>query len=1106
MDVAEWLRALGLAQYEAAFHENDIDAVLLSSLTADDLRDLGVASVGHRRRLLNAIAQLAPPPDAAGPMALPAPEAIAGQPSEGGGERRHVSVMFCDLAGSTPLAARLDPEDLSEVIRAYQDRVKETVLRFGGYVARYIGDGVLIYFGWPRAEESDAEQAVRAGLAVIAAVTRSKMGGEPLRMRVGIATGLVVVGHTIVSGASRQIEVVGETPNRAARLQDMAGPNGVIIDLATRQRLGGLFELRDMGPVPLKGLDEPVPAWSVLGENRVRDRFEALHGTRLTPMIGREEELELLLRRWRQATAGSGRMVIVSGEAGIGKSRLIAALEEQLRAQPHTRLRYFCSPWHRDTPLEPIIGQLEFAAGFARGDSAEVKRGKLRETLVKGTAEEDFALIASMLSLPDPSSPLALSPSRQKELTFEAMNRQFVALARRQPLLVLVEDVHWSDPTSRALFDQTIEMLPELPVLLVMTVRPDFQAPWIGHSGVSLMTLSRLDRHDAAAMALRVAASAIPADVITRVVAQSDGVPLFIEELTRGVLDAGSGNGAGQSRLAVPDSLQASLLARLDRLPPAKAVAQIASVLGRGFSHELIHAAAELCGVPAAEGLAQLVAAELVFQRGEAPSSVYMFKHALVQDAAYQSLLRGRRIAIHAAAAEVLERDLATAEPAVLGHHCAEAGLTMKAAEYYLRAGEQSAARSAMAEALAHISRGLDLAAAIEDTTARLSRQAPLQFILGNVQGALHGYAAPECGTPFEAAVAHCRELDPATVGRDRVMAPALFGLCIHQSYAGVFQRARLTAEELLALGRDRDNAKISILGGLALGLCALPLGFFTETRDVLTEAIAACGRAGHPPLAMEYGLDPEAVLHTQLSRVLACMGLPEQAQHHTEAGITRARETGHVRTLAIALGLASDTFLITRDIARLRAHAAEFAALAAAQGFPFWILRGQYYEGYLAALDGKIQVGRDLIARSLAGLRQAGAGLTGPEVHASLSDTQLALGDRGAAAGTLAAGQAIAANTGEAWWEAELFRREALLAEDPAVAEARFRLALDTARRQSALWWELRAATGLGRLLTERNRPGEARAVLAPVLASLTEGRDYPDAREAAALLDNLG
>jgi len=663
MNMTEWLQTLGLERYEQAFRENRIEADVLPSLTAEDLKDLGVTLVGDRRRLLDAIAAL-------GNKHIQEPRA---EPSEGIGrslaptggtaeaERRQLTVMFCDLVGSTPLSTRFDPEDLREIVGAYHRCVADTVGRLGGFVAKYMGDGVLIYFGYPEAHEDDAERAVRAGLMVIDAVGRLATQ-EPLNVRIGIASGLVVVGDLIGAGVAQERVVVGETPNLAARLQTLAQPGTLVVADSTRRQIGTLFEIEDLGPQPLAGFAEPQRAWCVAGDSGVLSRFEALRSG-ITPLVGRDEELDLLTRRWQQAKSGEGRVVLVSGEPGIGKSRLTAALSEPIESEPHTRLRYFCSPHDQDSALYPFIGQLERAAGFTRDDTNTTKLDKLEALLGDGAEPGDISLTAEMLSLSggERFPPLDLSLQRKKERTLAALLRQLQERARRRPVLMIFEDLHWIDPTSRELLDLTVEKITGLPVLLVATYRPEFQPPWVGQSQVTVIALNRLGRSEGATLVARLAGNlgALPPDIVDEIVERTDGVPLFVEEMTKAVVEAGADRGYASisavppSALAVPATLHASLLGRLDRLgPAAKNVAQVGAAIGRDFSYELLAAAAQLAEPELQEALRRLVEAGLVFQRGVPPAAEYLFKHALVQDTAYSTLLRGPRQALHRRIAE----------------------------------------------------------------------------------------------------------------------------------------------------------------------------------------------------------------------------------------------------------------------------------------------------------------------------------------------------------------------------------------------------------------------------------------------------------------------
>jgi class 3 adenylate cyclase len=654
MDVGGWLRKLGLEQYEAAFRENKIDDAVLPSLTAEDLKDLGVRFVGDRRKLLDAIAAVRTETSAPTPLSDASP--ATGRAAKDTAERRQLTIMFCDLVGSTALSTRLDPEDMRKIVGAYHRCCADLITRAGGFVARYMGDGVLAYFGYPQVHEHAAERAVRAGLSLVEEVPKLKTAaGVPLQVRVGIATGLVVVGDLIGEDASQEHEVVGETPNLSARLQALAEPGTVVISSSTRRLTGGLFDYRDLGTVALKGFAEMVPAWQALGASAAESRFEALRAS-TTPLVGRGEEIDLLLRRWERAKGGEGSVVLLAGEPGIGKSRIAETILERLSGEPHTRLRLFCSPHHQDTALYPSIAQLERAAGFRRDDTNEQRLTKLEAVLA--LAANDFSeavpLLAGLLSIQigDRYPALDLTPPKRKEKTLRALVAQVEGLAARQPVLLVVEDAHWADSTSLELFELIVERVSSLPLLAIVTFRPEFVPPWVGRPQVTLVSLNRLPRRLRGEMTAHVTGGkALPQEIADQITDRTDGVPLFIEELTKAVVESGLLAEAGDryiatgpvTPLAIPTSLQESLLARLDRLAPTSDVAQIAAALGRQFSHELISAVAAMPRQQLDDALAQLVNAELIFRRGTPPDAEYTFKHALVQEAVYGTLLRSRR-------------------------------------------------------------------------------------------------------------------------------------------------------------------------------------------------------------------------------------------------------------------------------------------------------------------------------------------------------------------------------------------------------------------------------------------------------------------------------
>jgi class 3 adenylate cyclase/ABC-type transport system involved in cytochrome c biogenesis ATPase subunit len=725
--IADWLEKLGLSEYAQRFADNAIDLSVIRDLTEQDLKDLGVL-LGHRRKILRAIADL---------PAAPAPAEIATEPmARDEAERRHLTVMICDLVGSTALSARLDPEDMRVVIDAYHAACARITRTYDGFLAEFRGDGILAYFGYPIAHEDDAERTVRAGLDIIAAVAQLETrAGKLLAVRIGIASGLVVVGDLSREGALRERAVVGETPNLAAHLQTLAEPGTIVLAASTRRLLGDLFRLRDLGRHEVKGIAEPLAAWAVEGVSASESRFEAVRAARLTDFIGREDELDFLLERQRLAWKGEGQIVLISGEPGIGKSRLAAALAERIAGAPHTRLRYQCSHYHTNSALRPFIAQLERAAGFKADDTSEQRLDKLEALLAMSASRIAGVapLFAALLSIPfgQRYPPLALSPTQQRRRTLAALLDQFEGLARRQPILLSFEDVHWADATSLELLDLTVERMRQLPVLALFTLRPEFEPPWVGLPNVGTLTLGRLDRHDVENIVARVTGGRVlPPEVMKQIVAKTDGNPLFVEELTKTVLEAGilvedaEGyriNGP-LPPLAIPATLHDSLMARLDRLAAVKEIGQVGAAIGREFSYSLLRALVERDETALKNALAQLEDAELVFHRGDPPEAIYSFKHALVQEAAYENMLKSRRQVLHLRIAETLRdrfQTTAEAQPEVVAHHFTQAGLSEPAIEWWVKAGDRALDRSANNEAIAHLEKAISLAEGLADGPAQ---------------------------------------------------------------------------------------------------------------------------------------------------------------------------------------------------------------------------------------------------------------------------------------------------------------------------------------------------------------------------------------------------
>jgi class 3 adenylate cyclase/predicted ATPase len=1118
MDLGGWLRSLGLGQYETTFRESEIDTDVLPELTAIDLEKLGVP-LGHRKRLLKAIAGLGAT-ETLTPALGPAPVR-----PDTAAERRQVTVMFSDLVGSTALSARMDPEDLREVIAAYQKCVAETVRRFGGFVAKYMGDGVLVYFGYPQAYEDEAERAVRAGLELIAAVAGLKTRAA-LQTRIGIATGLVVVGDLIGSGAAQEQAIVGETPNLAARLQALAEPNTVVIADGTRRLLGNLFEQEDLGAKDLKGIAGPVRAWAALRASSAEGHFEALHTTGLTALVGREEELELLLRRWSRAKTGEGQVVLLSGEGGIGKSRLTAALLEHLATEPHTRLRYFCSPQHTDSALYPIIGQMERAAGLGYDDKPQAKLDKLDAVLAQtSTSPEDAALFAEMLSLPNDGRypALDLAPQQRRQRTLEALTSQLAGLASQQPVLMIFEDVQWIDPTSLEVLGRTVDRIKTLPVLLIVTFRPEFNPPWVGQSRVTSVTLNRLGEREAAAIIARLVGNKeLPADVMAEIVQRTDGIPLFVEEMTKAVLEA---KGEGEARrtvaavpspaLAVPASLHASLMARLDRLGPAKEVAQIGAAIGREFSHALLAAAARKPEAELSAALERLIGAGLLSRQGVPPHATYLFKHALVQDAAYGTLLREPRRALHARIAEALESQFAEitkSQPELLARHCTEAGLIEKAAGLWAEAGQRSLARSALVEAAEQFTRALDQIATLPTTSALRREQIKLQVALMNPITHLKGYAAPETKAAAERARVLIEQAEALGEPPEDPLLPfsVLSSIWVASFVAFNGDVMRNLATQFLALAEKQGGTVPLMVGHRLMGVSLMETGDIAQGRAHCNQAIALYDPAEHRPLATRFGQDVRVAILSYRSRALWFLGYPEAALADSDQAISDAREIGQAATLMYALGHAPFTYFHCGNYAKAMAVVDELAALADEKGALFWKARGMLLQGWLLVLTGKASDAVQMIASGIAAIRSTGATHFTLLYLSYLANAYTELGQFDDARHSIGEAMTVMEMTKEKWCEAEINRVAGEIAlnspqPDTAKAEGYFERALAVARAQQAKSWELRAATSMARLLRDQGKRDEARALLVPVYGWFTEGFDTLDLKEAKALLDEL-
>jgi class 3 adenylate cyclase/tetratricopeptide (TPR) repeat protein len=1016
--------------------------------------------------------------------------------------------------GSTARSARLDPEDLRAVIGAYHRCVAAAIERAGGFVAKYMGDGVLVYFGYPEAHEDDAERAVRAGLGLIDAVGRLDVKSAEPQARVGIATGLVVVGDLIGEGSAREQSVVGETPNRAARLQALGAPGTLVVDAGARRQIGGLFELEDLGAQPLAGFAVPQLAWRVIGESGVVSRFEALRSA-AAPLVGRDEELDLLLRRWHQAKAGEGRVVLISGEPGIGKSRLAAALRDRLEGEDFTRLRYFCSPHHLDSALYPFIAQLERAAGFDREDPVEKKLDKLEALLAPGARDrDDITLVAELVSLPNAAATLNLSPQRKRKALFEALLHQLEAVARARPVLMVFEDAHWIDPTSRELMDLTIDRARRLPVLLVVTFRPEFQHACGGQPHVTILTLNRLGERDVTALVGELAGNApLRGEVVEEIVERTDGVPLFVEELTKAVLEGADEDNRVAAvlsasplpALAVPSTLHASLIARVDRIgTTAKEVAQVGAVLGREFTYELIEPVAQRGAAELQAALAGLAEAGLLFCRGTPPHASYLFKHALVQDAAYGTLLRGRRQELHALVAAVLERDFAdlvARQPELLAHHLTAAADSVRAVDQWLKADQFAAARLAHLEAIRHFKRGMFTLAAPPEGPARDKREIELQLAQGLSLFTAGGFASVEAAEAYNRA----RELAEQQ-GDSRQQFMAIYGLWQSANGAGRIRDCRSLSSQLLRLTAGKLDDELDLQAHHSAWATGMFSGEQVGAREHSELGRRLYDLQRHRYHHQHYGGHDPGVCAGSIGAVVHwLLGYPEKALIIGSEALALAKHLAH--PFSLELGLLFNVMLrLDRGEPELALQRLEEAEVLASEQRLGFVWEPRFLRGAVLSSQGAFEEAAACLREGLAS--RLGALTFRPYGLARLAEAMARQKEHEAALAAAKDGLQVQEKTGYGHWDAELHRLEGIaLVGLHRLEEGQdaFEEALRIARKQQAKSYELRAATNLARLWGEQGRRTEARELLAPVYDWFTEGFDTADVKEAKGLINEL-
>jgi class 3 adenylate cyclase len=1118
-DVRAWLAGIGFGQYADAFEANDVEMDLLKEVDDQVLKDIGVTSAGHRLRIRNAIAKLA---SASGVEAKANSAIAAHEVAAASGERRQLTVMFCDLVGSTALSERLDPEELGKLLHVYRILCGNVIARYDGFVARYVGDGILTYFGWPTAHEEDAERAVRAALEIVHTVNRAS-SVEDLSVRIGIATGPVVVGETAGVGDQSKL-AVGSTPNLAARLQALAIAGQIVIAASTRRLVGNTFELTDLGENDLKGIAEPVHAWRVERALATESRFDASHGVdAMTPVVGRDEELDLLLRRWSQAKDSEGQVVLLSGEPGIGKSRILSALRDRLEAQDVQALRFQCSPYYVNSAFWPIIDNFERGLKFSRDETTDSKLDKLEALIVTeyGRPLADVRFVAAILSIPCEQryGALPMTPQKHKDETLRSLVDLTEAAARRQPSVMLFEDTHWADPTTLEVLDLLIDRVKSVPLLVVLTHRPEFQSRWSEQGHVGALNLSKLTRTQSAAMVSTLAGGkALPEALLEQILSRTDGVPLFVEELTKSILESGELKDvgdrydyAGSARaVTIPATLRDSLMARLDRFMPVKEIAQIGAAIGREFSYELVAAVAPMPQVQLDDAMSRLSESGLAFRRGTPPEAIYTFKHALVQDAAYDSLLKSRRQDLHGKIARVIEHrfpNIKIAEPEVLAHHLTAAGLTDAAIPLWQAAGELASKRMALTEAISHLNQGLELVPTLPWSSQRDVNELGLRNLLGTAWMGLKGFAAPEIWTSLHPALALAKSLE-----RHDALAPIFSGLTGVDLTQGRVAESLRWVEEMLDLAEATSDADLLVTGhGLACG-CYCYAGEFTKVLGHADKVLDLYDDGRHRHLADILNTDPKTEAGIWASISTWMLGYPDRALRLSDEKDAHARRRGHPFDLGFALLTGAHEFDHRFTHEDLRNRAEECERLGRENSLPvLWAQRAPITNGLALIREGKIAEGIAPLKAGITAWEASGGLPRGPTIKAFLAEAMALTGDLDEALQLIDEQIAQIERPG---WEERLHYAEILrlkgwmlsLKGDLEGAERNFLASLDWARRQQAKMWELRTSTSLARLWQSQGKRQNAYELLAPVYDWFTEGFDTKDLLEAKALLAELG
>ena len=1109
-DLAEWLDRHGLGQYAKIFAENNIEYSILPDLKEGDLEKLGV-SLGHRKKLLRAIETSTAEHQPAGSTtsisnSTTSPSALLQQREA---EFRQITVVFCDLVGSTQISEALDPEDLKKLIDAYRAECGTAIGRYGGEVARYFGDGVMAFFGWPRAHEDDALRAIHAALEIVSRVSKVS---EPIALacRVGVCSGPVVVGEIANSTASWSMDAVGETPNIAARLQTLATANTVLISESTRRLVSTAFDLHDLGLQKLRGITEPVHVHRVLAARNAASRFEAAHAESLTPLIGRSSELSLLLDRWRKVKDGDGQVMLLSGIPGVGKSRLLYELKSHIREEPHNFLLHQCSPYHSQSAFFPVIEQIEQAAQVTVREADASKIAKLQAYLprLNDGSTEPLTLIARLLSISveNHHEHLVLTPQQIKNRTINVLVDMLLAFALQRPTVCVFEDAHWLDPSTLELLELIISRIEHARVLLIVSCRPEFRPAWVAHPNITIHSLTRLSHTEVKSMVrdlLR--GGSVTPQLIDQIIQKTDGVPLFIEELTSSILAAPSRTRDSSERttqpalLKVPETLSDALMERLDRVAPSCRLAQIAAVIGREFSYDLLSAASQIDEDDMQTALSLLEQADIIYRVSISPSVRFAFKHALLRDAIYDSLLRSRRQLIHADIATILERDypeLTETQPEVLAQHYQEAGNHQLAIRCWLASGQRSLTRSANIEAIASFRMALQILNVLPETPDRKKQEIAVQLALGIPLIAVKGYASADSHEAFSRAHALCQQF-----GNIPEYFQALFGLWGHSWMSGKNDDALRMADEFLSRARLLSEIVPLMVAHRMMGSTLLTAGDFQSSVNHFEETIRLSISTRKQPLNNLYMVEPQVASLLLLSWDLWFLGHPDQSLSRVSEALALAEELGHPYTVAFAYYMASVVHLLRGDASRAFEAAGISLETSQEQRFSLYGILSRISQGRAIADLGRLDEGRAEISQGIEEAQSNGVGFMAPMMDSWLADTYSKTGENEYALSIVE--RALAKTCGGRSWELELHRQRAqiLLELDPSQvreAESQFKKSIEVARSQNAKSMELRAVTKSCRNLAEARKDCEAGALLEPVWRWFDEGADTADVRRA--------